>query len=166
MDNLTIFIAVTAAAVVLQMLILLAMFITLRKSMSRMEALAQEVRGRALPAIDSAQSMLAVTRPRVEKSLENVEASSNTVRAQVDRIDATLTDVVDRTRLQVIRADEMMSRVMDRVESTTETVQNKVTSPIRHLNGLLAGVSVGVESFFRRGNRRGGAGMPQDDMFI
>jgi hypothetical protein len=166
MDNLTIFIAVTSVAVVLQMLILLAMLIVMRKSMSRMEALAQEVRGRALPAIDSAQGMLAVTRPRVEKILENVEASSNTVRAQVERIDATLTDVVDRTRLQVIRADEMMSRVIDRVESTSESVQSKVTSPIRHLNGLLAGLSVGVESFFRRSNRRGGPGMPQDDMFI
>jgi hypothetical protein len=131
-----------------------------------MEALAEEVRTKAMPAIDSAQSMLAVARPHVEKILENVEASTTVVRAQVERVDSTVTDIVDRTRLQVIRADEMMSRVIDRVESTTESVQHKVTSPIRHLNGLLAGVSVGVESFFRRGNRRGSPGMPQDEMFI
>jgi hypothetical protein len=166
MDNLTIFIAVTAAAVVLQMLILLAMFLAMRKTTSRMETLAQEVRGKALPAIDSAQQMLTVVRPRIETILENVEATSNVVRKQVERVDVTVSDVVDRTRLQAIRADEMMTRVMDRVESATESVQSKVTSPIRHLNGLLAGLTVGVESFFRRGNRRNTEGIPQDEMFI
>jgi methyl-accepting chemotaxis protein len=165
MDKLTIFIGVTSAAVVLQMLILLGMYIAMRKTTSRMEALAEDVRSKALPVIDTAQSMLAVVRPKMEAIVANVETSTTAVRGQIERVDATLTDVVDRTRLQVIRADEMVTRIMDRVESTTETVQHKVTSPVRHLNGLLAGVQVGVESFFRRGNRRT-EGAPQDEMFI
>ncbi len=42
MDKLTLFIGVTASAVVLQMLILLGMFLTMRKLGARMQALADK----------------------------------------------------------------------------------------------------------------------------
>jgi len=63
-DNLTLFIAVTAAAVVLQMLILLAMYMAVRKLSARMEALANKVEDttstvmpKLLPLLENAQSM-------------------------------------------------------------------------------------------------------------
>ena len=55
--------------------------------------------------------------------------------AEIERLDATVNDIVDRTRLQVIRADELVNRTMDRVEETTEMVHRTVVSPIRQLSG-------------------------------
>ena len=124
-----------------------------------------EIHKRALPVLDAAGTILVDSREKLHTITENLAATSTSLRSQVERMDHTISDVIDRTRLQVIRADEMVTRIMDRVESTSETVQHKVTSPVRHLNGLLAGVQVGVESFFRRGNRRT-EGAPQDEMFI
>jgi len=93
------------------------------------------------------------------------------LRGQLERIDATVNDVVDRARLQIIRGDEMLTRTMDRVEQTTEIVQRTVVSPVRRVSGLMQGITVGLEYFFGRGRRNGGGRgerrpVPQDEMFI
>ena len=74
MDNLLpIFIALTGAAVLLQAGILAAMYLAMRKSSARMEALALEVKDRALPALETATQMLTEVRPRLAVILGNIE---------------------------------------------------------------------------------------------
>jgi methyl-accepting chemotaxis protein len=169
MENLlTISIAVTSAAVVIQAGILIALYLSVRKSSERMEALAVEVKDKVLPAAETAQSMLQTLRPRIEVITENLSETTTMVRGQMQRIDATVQDVVDRTRLQVIRADELLSRTLDRVENTTEAVHKTVISPVRQFSGLVQGVTAGVEFLFggRRRRGRNGVTVPQDEMFI
>jgi uncharacterized protein HemX len=162
------FIICTAIAVVIQMGILVALFVAIRKTTGRVEALADQVTTKALPAIDTAQQMLVTLRPRVEDIVVNVEQSARMARGQIERLDATVNDIVDRTRLQVIRADELVNRTMDRVEETTDMVHRTVVSPIRQLSGLMQGVSAGLEFFLGRKRRqsRDGMGVPQDELFI
>lgn len=161
------FIAVTAAAAVVQACMLIGMYLAMRKSSARMEALATEVKGKVLPTVEAAHSMLLDLRPKVESIIENTTQTSTMVRAQMQRIDATLNDAIDRARLQVIRADELINRTMDRVEETTDIVHRTVTSPVRKLSGVFQGVSAGVEYFLgsKRRNRQG-VSVPQDEMFI
>jgi hypothetical protein len=98
----------------------------------------------------------------------NFEESARIARAQMERLDATVSDIVDRTRLQVIRADELVNRTMDKVEETTDMVHRTVVSPIRQLSGLVQGLSAGLEFFLGRKRRqpRDGMGVPQDELFI
>jgi hypothetical protein len=171
MDNanlLTAFIAVTSAAVVIQAGILIAMYLAMRKTSARMEALATEVKSKVLPTAETAQAMLLELRPKIETLVDNASHTSTMFRAQMERLDATVSDVIDRTRLQVIRADELINRTMDRVEETTEVVHRTVTSPVRKLSGVVQGVSAGLEYFLggkRRRNRQD-VSVPQDEMFI
>ena len=58
------FIALTGAAVVLQAGLLAAMYLAMRKTSTRMEALAEEVKTKALPTLETTQSMLAEIRPK------------------------------------------------------------------------------------------------------
>ena len=168
-DNLLrIFIAVTTFAVVVQAGILVGLYLSVRKSSAKMEALATEVTSKALPTMETVQNILVELRPRIEVMSVNFAESSTLVRNQLARIDATLTDALDRTRLQVIRADELLNRTMDRVEETSEVVHKTVISPLRQVNGLMAAISTGVEVFLgqKRRHRKNGAGVPQDEMFI
>jgi hypothetical protein len=168
-DNLLrIFIAVTTFAVVVQAGILVGLYLAVRKSTAKMEALATEVSAKALPTMDTVQNMLVELRPKIDVLATNVSESSNLVRNQLGRIDATLTDALDRTRLQVIRADELLNRTMDKVEETSEIVHKTVVSPLRQVNGLMAAISTGVEVFLGQKRRppKNGAGVPQDEMFI
>lgn len=165
---LRVFIAVTTFAIVIQAGILVGLYLSIRKSTSKMEALATEVKEKALPTMETVQSLLVELRPKIETITTNVAESSALVRNQLTRIDATLTDALDRTRLQVIRADELLNRTMDKVEETSEVVHKTVISPLRQVNGLMTALSTGFEAFFgqKRRNPRNGAGVPQDEMFI
>ncbi len=169
MDKLVpLFIICTAVAVMIQAAILVALYVAVRKTSSRVDALANEVTTKALPTIETAREMLVELRPRVTDIVANVEHSVRTARAQVERLDATVSDIVDRTRLQVIRADELVNRTMDRVEQTTDMVHRTVVSPIRQLSGLAQGLTAGLEFFLGRKRRqpRDGMGVPQDELFI
>ena len=164
---LRIFIAVTTFAVVVQAGILVGLYLAVRNSTARMEALATEVKSKALPAMETVQSMLVELRPRIDVISNNVAESSDLLRSQLGRLDATVTDALDRARLQVIRADELLNRTMDKVEETSEVVHKTVISPLRQVNGLMAAISTGVDVFLgqkRRHPRNGG--VPQDEMFI
>jgi len=168
MDNLNVFVGVTSAAVVLQTAILGGMYFSMRKTSAKIEVLADEVRTRAFPAIDQAQAMLIEIRPQVNTILANVNHSTNLVRDNIARLDATVNDALDRTRLQVIRADELISRTLDKVEDTTEAVQSTVMSPVRQISGIMYGISTGLSYLLGRQQRNGreSVGVPQDEMFI
>jgi hypothetical protein len=172
MENLIpIFIAVTAAAVVLQALVLVFMYLAVRKSSARMEAIATEVKGKTLPALEAAQSILTEIRPKLQVISDNLSESTVVIRAQVERADATVNDLVDRARLQVIRADELLTRTLDRVERTSDMVHTTVVSPIRQVSGIMRGVTAGVEYLLGNRYRRNGGNrerrpVPQDEMFI
>lgn len=172
MDNkLTVFIALTGIAVLLQAGVLLAMYLAMRKTTNDLQALASEVRTKVMPSIDQAHQIITDLRPKLDVIAENVRDTSTTVKAQVQRLDATVNDMVDRARLQVIRADELLSRTLDRVEHTSDVVQKTVVSPVRQISGLMQGITVGLEFLFA-GRRRNGGGrgdrrpLPQDEMFI
>jgi hypothetical protein len=167
MDYLPIFIGFTAAAVVIQAGILVALYLSVRQTSARMEALASEVKTKVLPAAETLQSMLLEYRPRIDSLVTNVSEASTMVRNQMERLDATVSDAIDRTRLQVIRADELLNRTLDRVESTTDLVHNTVLSPVRQLSGLVQGITTGLEFLIGSKRRRhDGVPVPQDEMFI
>jgi hypothetical protein len=169
MDKLVpLFIIATAVAVIIQAGILVALFVVVRKTSGRVEKLASEVNTKALPLIETTQTLLVEVKPRVIDIVANAEESARIARTQMERLDATVSDIVDRTRLQVIRADELVNRTMDRVEETTDMVHRTVVSPIRRLSGLVQGLSAGLEFFLGRKRRqpRDGMGVPQDELFI
>jgi len=165
---LRIFIAVTTIAVVVQAGILVGLYFAVRKSTAKMEALATEVTNKALPTMETVQSMLVEIRPKLDVMTVNLSESSTLVRNQLARLDATLSDALDRARLQVIRADELLNRTMDRVEDTSDAVHKTVISPLRQVNGLMSAISTGVEVFLgqKRRHPKNGVGVPQDEMFI
>ncbi|HWX92196.1 MAG TPA: hypothetical protein VNY29_06155 [Terriglobales bacterium] len=169
MGNLVpLFIIATAVAVIIQAGILVALFVVVRKTTDRVEALATEVKTKALPTMETAQAMLVELRPKVNEIVTNVDQSARMARAQMERLDATVSDVVDRARLQVIRADELVNRTLDRVEETSDMVHRTVVSPIRQVAGVMQGLSAGLEFFLGRKRRqsRDGMGVPQDELFI
>jgi len=165
---LKVFIAVTTFAVLVQAGILVGLYLAVRKSSARMEALATDVTSRVLPTVETAQTMLEELRPKIDVISTNFAESSDMLRSQLGRLDATVTDALDRARLQVIRADELLNRTMDKVEETSEVVHKTVISPLRQVNGLMAAISTGVDVFLgqKRRHPRNGGGGPQDEMFI
>ena len=172
MDNLTsVFIGMTALALCAEAIVLVLMYVGIRKSAARMESLLSEVKAKVLPAVEQAEVILTEVRPKLQVITENLQESTTLLHEQVKRADATVKDAMDRGRLQIIRADELLTRTLDRVEQTSDMVHSTVISPVRRLSGLVQGLTVGLEFLFGgRGRRNGGSRerrpVPQDEMFI
>jgi len=84
MEKLTpLFIFLTGAAVLLQAGVLVAMYLTMRKSGERMEAIATEVKTKVLPTVEQAQSMLTEIRPKLQVIAENLQESTTVLRSAV-----------------------------------------------------------------------------------
>jgi len=165
---LIVFIVVTALAVVIQAGVLVSLYISVKKTSSRVESIAGDLQQRAAPALDAATAILNNSRGNLQTLTENLAATSTSLRNQVERVETTMGDIIDRTRLQVIRADEMVSRTLDRVEETSEFVQHTVISPIKQLAGLVSGLTVGLDAFFRRrkGPQRSQPQTEDEELFI
>ena len=171
MDKMSLFVALTGIAVLLQAGVLLAMYLAMRKSTQNLEELAADVKTKVMPTIVQAQEMITELRPKIETIVENLAETTTTLRSEVKRVDATVNDMIDRARLQVIRGDELLSRTLDRVEQTSDIVHKTVVSPVRQISGLVQGITVGLEFLFSRSRRNGGGRderrpVPQDEMFI
>jgi ElaB/YqjD/DUF883 family membrane-anchored ribosome-binding protein len=165
----TAFVVVAAVAIVVQMGILAAMLAAMKKTSARMNALADMVEQRAMPVVDSARTLLAENGPKIQIVMDNAVAASHTARQQIERMDTTVTDVVDRARMQIVRADELVSRTMDKVEQTTDLVEQTVVQPVKQIAGIVSGVTATANALLgfrkrRRGPRNGGG--PDDEMFI
>jgi len=170
-DKLTLFIGITAAAVILQMVILLVIGIVVLKLSARLKLVTGEVESRVFPLLEEAKVMqhdvkafIETASPKIDLILDNAAHVTTTARTDIERVEATLNDIVDRVRLQVIRADEMVTRTMDRVEETSERVQHSVMAPVRRVSGIMQAISIGVGTYFSNQKRRNGG--PSDEMFI
>jgi|SRR5580700_1712565 outer membrane murein-binding lipoprotein Lpp len=170
-EKLTIFIAITSAAVVLQMLILAGMFFTVRALSTHLKSTVDEIKAQAFPLLQDGKALqadikriLETSAPKVELVLDNAAKISTTAHSGIGRVESTVNDILDRARLQVIRADEMVTRAMDTVEDTTEKVAHTVTSPVKHASGLVQGITAGLGTYFGQKRKRDGG--PSDEMFI
>ena len=148
-----------------------ARYLTLRKLSAHINSLADEVKSQVFPLLeggkhllDDIKRILETSSPKVELVLDNAAAVTTTAYAGIGRVEGATNDILDRAQLQVIRADEMITRALDQVEDTTRKVAHTVTYPIKHANGLVQGVSAGVNAFF--GKKRSRNGGPSDEMFI
>jgi methyl-accepting chemotaxis protein len=164
---LTIFIAVTSIAVVLQVIILFAFYLSVRKVGERVTALSDKVEQDVIPGVVQVRELVTKHTENVNAIVKNVLETTTAVREQAERVSLTLNDVIDRTRLQVIRADEMVTRTFDRVEQTAENVQHTVLSPVRKFSAVLSGIVAGIGEYSAgRKVRHAENAVPREEMFI
>jgi len=166
MQQLNIWIALTTLAVVIQAGILVALYVSVRKSSARMEEIATDLHKKTAPILESTQAIMVDSRPKIEAITDNLLAASTSIKSQVERLDATVSDAVDRTRLQIIRADDLVTRTMDRVEETTDVVHRTVLSPVRQMAGIVTGLTTGLGAFFGRRPNQPEDSQQDEEMFI
>jgi uncharacterized protein with PIN domain len=154
MDNqtllivLTIFVAVAAIALLIQMGTMLALYLAVRKMQTQVMSIWPEV-----------EKIIGVTRritENVEKQVEKIGATSSeilaTTKQQVHKIDELLNDATTRAKVQIERAEMVLDDTMGRAQETVSILQRTVLRPIRELNGLMAGIRTSI-AYLGRGSR-------------
>jgi methyl-accepting chemotaxis protein len=152
MNYLPIIVGVMAAAVVIQIGVLLALFVAVRRGSSRMQVLAVELKTNVMPIAENVKAIVAELKPKIATVATDVRETTSIVREQIERVDAAIGEITARTHLQVIRVQELLDRTKDHINETSELV-NQVVLPARRLSGLLRGATAGL-GFLIQGKRR------------
>lgn len=147
---LTVFIAVTSVAFVLQVSILFSIYLNVRRSSARLQSIASDFQRRMIPIIENTRDILADATPKVKEMTSNLTEASGTLKRQAATLGDTAVEMAVRAKNKVVAADDMVTRTLERVEKTTGAVQNSVLFPVRRVNGILQAISVGVGAFLNQ----------------
>ena len=164
---LMLFVAMVAVAMVAQAVFVIAAAIGAAKTRKQLLAMAHELREKALPVIDSTQSMVQELQPKFRVLTDNLVETSHVVRAKANEFDATISDVNQRARVQTARVDDMVSSVLDATSGIASGIQKGVQVPVREFQGIMNGIKAGIDVLAgRRGNHRAKATEVTDLMSV
>ncbi len=160
------FVMVTALAVVLQMVILAAMYFQFRQMSERWTRLTSDLQARINPILFRLQTMVEDTQPRITNMVTDVSEVAHLARAQAQKMDRLFTEAVDRLRVQLIRADQILTGTLEAIDETGSKVRRTLWGPVRKASAFVRGVQVGLE-VLRSGRRSSESPADQDDgLFI
>jgi hypothetical protein len=121
------FVVVTALAVVLQAIVLIALFIQLRRTAARVEQTVADLNTK-------------VTR---------------LARGEAQKVDRVLSEALERLRMQLIHVDHVLTGAMEAVEDAGSRLRQTVWGPVVKATALIRGVQAGID-FFRTARQRRG----------
>src|SRR5271157_4843213 len=143
-DNQTIqliFIAVTSLAVLLQAIILLLIYLSVRKAAKSVREEIEDLRSSVMPIIDTTRDLINRVAPKIEATTVDLAEIIHGLRLQIAQMESAATEVVDRARRQTSRLDKMFSGVLDSVDRAGAFVAEAVSRPVRQISGLLAALN-------------------------
>jgi uncharacterized protein YoxC len=164
----TVFVVIAAVAIVLQLVVLYAVYKALRQSSEKVEGIASRLEQQASPVLATAAEILDDAKPKLAEITTNLAESSATLRAHVADVGAATSEIAERARLQAARLDEFVISAAQRVEATSELLQHKVFSPMRRVRAIVSALNAGL-SFLRSNrprHRNNGSEVEDEEMFI
>jgi uncharacterized protein YoxC len=127
------------------------------KLLHRVDGIANIVEQRTGPILDRTNELLQDLGPKIHTVSTNVEQISYTVRAKVDELGATVSQLNEtvqgingRTRVHVAHVDGIVSEALVATEELSQTVQEGIRVPLRQVAGVVAGLKAGLETLIAR----------------
>jgi hypothetical protein len=159
---LTVFVAISAIALLIQAISLIGMFLVARQIRAKLFALWPEV-----------QEIVGITKRTAQGAERHVEIIGTTsvgllniTKQQLVKVDELLTDASTRAKVQMERAEMVLDDTMTRVQSTVSVVQRGVLRPIKEAHGVLSGVRTALQHFGRSSRSTVDHATSDEEMFI
>jgi hypothetical protein len=163
------FVVVASLAIVLQTLMLGAMFFLFIRLGRRVERIAEEFQARMTPILGRVQMLVEDAQPKISSMMSDATEITRVARNQVQRVDRVMVEAVDRLRLQLVHADQILTGALETIEDTGAKLRSTLWGPVQSVSALVRGIQVGLE-FFRgmRSNRppESPAEQPDESLFI
>ena len=149
------FIVVTAVAVVVQMAILLAMFLQMRRTTENVNRLVGELQARIGPILTRVQILLDDTQPKISSMVSDASHIVYLARGQAQKVDRVFTEAADRLRGQLVKADRILTGALEALEDAGSQFRSSFWRPVQKVSALVEGIRVGIDLLrSRRGNSK------------
>ena len=153
---LEIFSLVAAAALIVQVVILAALFFRLRKTTENMDRLVGDLHSRVGPILTRVQILLDDTQPKISSMVNDASHIVYLARGQAQKIDRVFTDAADRLRGQLVQADRILTGTLEAVEDAGAKIKHSFWRPVQKASALVQGIKVGLDILRSRRRRRQG----------
>ena len=142
---LTLFVALTAAAVMLQAGILLCLFLLSKRVVGKIEF--------TLGQLSELMPSLKTVTDNLKTVSEDVVDVGHAAREQVHTVEEMIGETGRTLQDQLERVDRMSRDVSERVNETVNVVQDSIIRPVREVGALARGISKGFEFLLHRKDR-------------
>lgn len=164
------FVIVTALAVVLQAVILIALFVQMRRTAAIVARTVSDLNTKITPLIARVQVVVEDISPRISGIVADAAEITRLARSEAQKADRILSEALERLRMQLIHVDHILTGAMEAVEDAGSRMRQSVWAPVVKATAVLRGVQAGID-FFRNNRRRDNgvesSGEQQDEgMFI
>jgi len=149
-----IFSIVAAIALVVQVAILIALFVQLKRTTESINKVVTDLHTRMGPILTRTQMLLDDTQPRITNLVEDAAHIVYLARTQAQKMDKVFTEASDRLRGQMVKADRILSGAMEAVEDAGTQVRRSFLGPMQKASALVHGIKIGLDVLrSRRGHR-------------
>ena len=163
------FIIIAAIAIVIQMCVLLAMLVSIRKAIEQFTRIGNEFQDRMGPILLRVSRILEDSEDRIHSIMSDASEITRVARTQAQRIDRVMIETLDRVRAQVQRADHVVTGTLEMAEEAGSKFRSTVWAPLQQFTAILKGIKAGIDFVRTRGRRGGGDGVgvtEDEELFI
>ena len=147
---------VAAIALVVQVVILTALFFQLRRTTENVNRLVGDLHSRVGPILTRVQILLDDTQPKISSMVNDASHIVYLARGQAQKIDRVFTDAADRLRGQLVHADRILTGTLEAVEDAGVKIKHGFWRPVQKASALVQGIKVGLDILRSRRRRRQG----------
>jgi methylthioribose-1-phosphate isomerase len=156
---LTLFVALTAIAIITQAGVLLGIYVMSRRLSDQVERFMKDTREMMVPVRSIAENLRIASANIVEIGLS--------ARDQFRRVETMVTDTGEALHMQLERFDRVSQNIIDRINETAEIVQDSVVRPAREVAAVAKGLTRGFGAFFfGRGRSTVDQARQDEELFI
>jgi hypothetical protein len=149
---LAIFVIVACVAIVMQTIVIAAMYFMVSRQARRFQQIAEEFQARVTPMLGRIQMLIEDTQPKISSVMSDAVEITHLARTQVQRVDRVMVEAIDRLRMQLVHADQILTGALETIEDTGSKLRKTLWAPVQSATAVVRGVQVGLEFF--RGTRR------------
>ena len=136
---------VAAVALVVQVIILIGLFLQLKRTTESINRMITDLHTRMSPILTRTQMLLDDTQPRITNLVEDASHIVYLARAQAQKMDKVFTEASDRLRGQMARADRILSGTLEAVEDAGTQVRRSFLGPVQKASAFIHGIKIGLD---------------------
>lgn len=138
-------VAVTSLAVVIQAGVMVALFLSIKKTNEKVTKIAEDMQRKIEPILSRLQYTLDETQPRLSTIVANAAEITEVAKGQAYKFDRVFSEAIDRLRDQVVRADQILTGALEGLEEAGTEFRRTVWEPVQKATAVIRGIQTGIE---------------------
>lgn len=138
-------VVVIGVLVLVQVVVLFAMYQAMRKGMQVASAYADEMKGKVIPVLDQSKEVLETTKhliarmePKLEAAASDLAEMTRAANDETRKMQATAEELTERIRRQAERVDGLTTIALDNVDRAGRVLISAIEGPVRQVSGVMA----------------------------